>query len=539
MAYEESGPETTDGGRFPEIQRTLSRLLKESTEEKRQFEADFRECYRFMMPHRIPPMTEGSTRPQDANDNFTTLGEEVTTDFASDMADTFTPEHAQWAGVEVASAVPEELKAEVEEAAEADTNMIFDAITASNFHEACKQGNKDLAVSAFGLTIEDVGPGEAFHCQVIPLTELKILRGMRGGVGTRLWCRKMKVEQIVATFPMIQKADLPRKVREALSNDKNRHQKFEVVQGCYEDFSVPGERAWWNCTMIAGEVVDAVRRAGDGSANVLVCRWDPDPCFAWGIGPGMKCIADFRELDETAYLKMKSMARIIDPPFAYTDDQVMSFETGLSNGVAIPMLEGSEIHIIESQHGVDATMFALNDVTERVRRHFYLDKPEQPGRTPPTATQWMDEALRNQRRLGTPASPIWPEFLREAFLRFRYLLIQQGILQPKINVGGQFFPIRPMNPLKRAAQQEEYMASERVLTSMANLYGPELLAVTTDVGQTMHNLVSLAHAKGVKLKKVSEINATLAQMQQAQMAAQAAQAAGPIMAAAGGARGGA
>jgi hypothetical protein len=56
------------------------------------------------MPQRLKPgdSQQTSTRPQDSTDNFSSLGEEVCTDFASDMADTFIPEHTRWASVEVA-----------------------------------------------------------------------------------------------------------------------------------------------------------------------------------------------------------------------------------------------------------------------------------------------------------------------------------------------------------------------------------------------------------------------------------------------------
>lgn len=518
-------PSPEDGKR-KEIEADLQERLACANSEYQKFEPDFREAYSFMMPFRVQPGTTSDTRPESA-DTFTTLGEEVTTDFASDMADTFTPEHLPWAEVEVAKAVPDEIKEEVKDAIKNESAIIFDAVRASGFHESCKMGFKDLAVSAFALVIEDDGAAEPIRCQVVPLTELRLLRASRGGTGTRLWLRKMTAKDIKAEFPDL---SLPREVAEALREKKKN--TFDVVQGCYRDYSVRAETAWMKCTMIHGKLLDYRRMVGIGSANIIPCRWDPDPMFAWGTGPGVKALGDFRELDETAYLKMKGMARQVDPAILYDDDQVINLDGGLPNGVAIPRAVGSKIDILESSHPIDVAMYAVKEVEDTIRRHFYLDEPRQEGKTPPTLGQWMDESIRRQRRLGTPAAPIWPEFLFEVFMRFRYLLEKRGTLKTGLPVGDQLLPIRPVNPLKRAAQQEEAAASLRLLGEIGSLWGPEMLATAVDVGETLHNLQAQSHATGVKLKDKADINKTVDAMVQGTIAANAAKAAAPVMAAA-------
>jgi hypothetical protein len=93
---------------FAGIGAEVKRRYGKAKSEKELFKQDFREAYSFCMPQRLKPgdSTSTSTRPQDATDNFNSIGEEVCTDFASDMADTFIPEHTQWATVEVADTVP-------------------------------------------------------------------------------------------------------------------------------------------------------------------------------------------------------------------------------------------------------------------------------------------------------------------------------------------------------------------------------------------------------------------------------------------------
>ena len=511
---------------FAAVEAEVGRRLAKAKSEKQQFERDIREAYSFVLPQRVKPGSSSSTtKPDDASDNFSTLGEEVCTDFASDMADTFIPEHTRWAGVEVAETVPDEFKSDAKAAAKTDTDTTFAEITASNFHEAGKQAFKDLAVSAFGMSIRDPGAGQPYVCQVIPIGELFILRDCEGNIGTRLWVQTKSAQDIQELFPDLK---LPTKVQAAITGKKH-NARFELVQGCYRNYDTKAEVAWIQLVQIDGEVCQSKRVVGVGSANILVGRWDPDPNFSWGNGNAIKALPDFRELDETNYLKLKGLARQVDPPVAYDDDQVIDLEGGLPNGVAIPRLKGSQIEVIESQHNMNAALYAVQEVEDRIRRHFYQDGPVQKGKTPPTLGQWADESLQKQRRLGTPAAPLWQEFISEAYMRFRWLLVQSGQLKEQIQVGGKYFPIRPINPLKRAAQQQEAVASERVLATLANSFGPNLIPVMVDVGNTAHNLVNLLYASGVKLFPAQQINDAIQKNQQALMLQQGAQAAAPLM----------
>lgn len=509
------------------IAAEIARREDKAKREKQRFNDDIREAYSFVMPQRIKPSVEQTTqeRPTDAADNFSSLGEEVCTDFASDMADTFIPEQSQWAAVEVSAIVPDEFKNDAIAAAKLDSDTTFAAITASNFHEVGKQGFKDLAVSAFGMLVQDPGAGMPFRCQVIPIGELLILRDAFGCIGTRFWTRNMSADDIKEIFPDL---ELPASVLMQLRKRRG-DKKFDVTQGCYRDYSKKAEEAWIQFTRIDGDVVQSGRFVGAGSAHILVGRWDPDPNFSWGNGCAIKALPEFRELDETAYLKLKGLARQIDPSVAYDDDSVINLEGGLPNGVAIPRMKGSQIDVIESSHDLQSAMFALGDVEDRIRRHFYQDGPRQEGKTPPTLGQWADESLQKQRRLGTPAAPLWTEFLSEAYMRFRWLLVTNGSLKPEIKVGGKFFPVRPINPLKRAAQQQQAVATERVLATFSSVFGPNLIPLIIDVGETANNLKNLSYADGVKMKSAAEINDAMKQNQQALLAQQVAPVAGQLL----------
>lgn len=507
------------------IRKEALRKLKLAEQEKQQFQEDFTESYIFTMPHRIRPNTTTVTKPQDAKDLFTSLGPQLTADFASDFCDTFLPEHKRWASAEASVAfelgTDPSFVDQLKKALKAHDDIVFDEIAASNFYTAVKQAAKDLSISAAGVIVKDFGGGKPFHCQVIPLTELWILRDARGGIGTRFWVRRLKADQIAEWFPNVK---LPDAIAQKIA--KNQDEVIRVAQGCYRDYSTNAETAWIVCTLFDEFLVENDRVTGEGSAPILVVRWDPDPGFGWGIGPCINALPDYRSIDETEYLKLKGLARRIDPSFFYKDDGDINLEGGLPNGVAIPTVSEPAITVVESRAGIEEGMFATNEMEHKIRRHYFLDEPRQEGKTPPTLGQWMDESLRRQRRLSTPTAPVWEEFISECYQRFRHLLIKRGEIDPQFKVGEREFPLAPQNPLKRAALQEEAAASERFLGTLKMTYGDHAPLLMTKAGKTVSNLHTQMNATGVELKSEAEIDAVQALLQQGMVASVAAQAIG-------------
>lgn len=512
----------------PLVEEALRRLA-DARGEKAWFLTDFIEAFQFCMPWRVKPGTQTATRSNTESQNFTSLGPMMTADFASDIADTFAPEHTDWAKEEISASVLaqfesgaqpgdiDDLKAKVD----LDCKMVMDAVGASNFYEAFKQGAKDLSISAFALIIEDPGKGAAIRCQVVPLTELFMLRAPTGGIGVRIWEQKITVQDVEELFPDKQ---LPKKVLEKRGRKKASITKTHMA---WRDYSVPGEIAWHVMVLLDNEPLEYSHHVGEGSCSIVTFRWDPDAPFAWGTGPAIVSLPEYRELDELNYLILKGMARAVDPPVAYDDDGVINLEGGLANGVMIPRLANSKLDVIESSNPnslADGEKKA-SDTEHKIRRHYYLDEPQQEGLTPPTLGQWMDESMRRQRRLGTPAAAIWTEGLSEVFLRFRFLMMKRGDLKP-VTFKGQAIMLRPANPLKRAAEMEEAAASLRTLQSLASLFGPNILPLALKMGSTIHKIVQQAQATGLDLQSAQAIDQALADQQKMAAVQQAATAAG-------------
>lgn len=507
-------------GPNPVVEAEVKRRLADARTEKQQFLPLFQDAWRFVMPWRVMPGLATSTPANTSKDLFTSVGIIAASDFSAMIADTYMPEHSPWASQEATAAVPEDAKEDFDEFLKKDAQITFAAISASAFYTETKRLGNELAVSAGGVIIEDRGGFAPIHCQLVPLTELLISRGNDGGIDFRAWEQpKVSYADCVAIFG---EKKIPAKVREK----KNKTgAKICKVQGCYRDYSVRGELAWITFSALDDILIESSRKVGEGSASLLVARWDPDPCFSWGIGCAIKAVADLNESDEVRYLMLKGLARTIDPSFAYDDDSVINPDGGVANGTWVPRMKGSKIDPIESARPIDVGYFAARDVEHTVRRHFYVDEPEQQGKTPPTLGQWADESMRTQRRLGAPASLLWPEFISEAFQRFRFLLKERGQLED-FKVKDKVIQLQPINPLKRAASQDKAIATERFYNALVNTFGPDAPELVSNVGATIHSIHELSGADGADLKSIEDIDAAFAERAKQRMMAGAAEMAG-------------
>jgi len=134
------------------------------------------------------------------------------------------------------------------------------------------------------------------------------------------------------------------------------------------------------------------------------------------------------------------------PPVTFPSFSFSSVEQGFESGMAYPIEPGHEgaIKNIYTAPPAQVGNYAYEDKLKKLRKLFYVDLPEQSGDTPPTRAQWLDEAARAQRRIGTPGMPFWRD-LAQIFIRFKYLLEKSGAIVP-VQVDGRAVSTQPINP---------------------------------------------------------------------------------------------
>ena len=417
---------------------------------------------------------------EDTSGAYSGLGIEVAQDFANFMLNTFLPETENWAvrgpGHDIPSPIWKQIEVQV---AEADAT-VFSAIRASGFRSVAAQAFlPDLSVGTIALWIDDELSYAPIQARPIPIRELEINIGPDGNVDDRFVVRQTRYRYLPRLLGGL---DLPEEIKTCIK-DKPNH-KCEIKWGFWRLWDRTDDVVWQAVVMVDKKVVHATQLVGVGSCPLIVARFDPDPMFAFGEGPAVKALPTLRTLDEGVNTVMDRWDIAVSPPFAYPDDGVLNFEGGIKSGFAYPKQPGSEgFESLYFEGDADFAFFTHADMERRIRRLFYVDEPIQRGDTPPSATQWYEETVRAQRRIGMPGQIFWREFCAEAFLRYDYLLQQRGVSAP-ITVDGKTVSLTPYNPAMKAAEMQDVEVSVRFNETARTLF-PMEHQMLVDSEQTM------------------------------------------------------
>src|ERR1700744_3759422 len=138
--------------------------VAEARYQKLQFDLDLREGYFFAAPHRarniLTTTKPTRTKPRDAQELNTSFAFELCGDSPTVMMNTFMPEVANWAVRKPSLIVPKEVRQQIAGVAKEGDDIIFQAISESNFYAECGKGfNPDLALGTVAMWIE---PGNAY-----------------------------------------------------------------------------------------------------------------------------------------------------------------------------------------------------------------------------------------------------------------------------------------------------------------------------------------------------------------------------------------
>jgi hypothetical protein len=493
--------------------KTLQKMLQRAEEDRNRHKRRIEICYKFGMPwrHRFD-----SSQPDvsQIDEIFTSIVMTVLEDFAASMHNTFTPTKVAWVEFKPVEQFGETDLAELKAPLEKYGSVIFSEMRRSNVFQALQEAYLDLGPGTMSLCIDDINSAEPIHCEAIPATELLLNKGPYGAVqGIHRKWPKMCGHEIGVLWPEA-KGDKPN----AFAPDDMA--EYEVVDGVSRDWSKPAEEKWEYNVLVGGRLAYSKDYTGRGSNPMIVARWSRDSTTAWGVGPTYRVTPAIKELNYLEEKKLKAIDKTIDPAVSFPDDGVINIEQGVTPGMWIPRAQGSDApEAIESHAKLEPAFLEVENLIHEIKRAHYQDEPEQAGKTPPTATQWMDETAKTARRMGTPATNMVHELVYAIVYRFAYLLEKRGKL-PKVQLNGNEIALEPVSPLLRAQEQEEVVRMQRFGEIITAMYGPELTAAITKPIKFAGRIANKMGIPADVLNSEAELQAAM------QQAAQAAQAAG-------------
>jgi Bacteriophage head to tail connecting protein len=515
------------------LESQVKMRLQDARRQKAPFEYDMREGYVFAAPHRSITVNSTSPKPvgkiYDTPQVNTSFAYELCGDFPTVIINTFFPQNEQWLVRRASSIVPPEMVQQVEIMAAQADDTVFKSILASNLYAECgKAFNPDLALGTVGLWIEHEKSWEPPKVQCVPIRELEINIGPDGQIDDRFVVRHTKFRYLQAILGDI---EIPREVREKGQKDDKKN--CIVVWSFWRIYDDPGTEKWKHCVTVDGYLAHEAELKGQGSCPLVVARFNATPDWAWGVGPLIQSLPDLRIIDELAGMKVRNVDFALSPPISFPDTSFANISDGIESGMAYAVRPGEEgaIKNLYQYPSIDPAIYMTQEIETRIKRLFFLDWPQQDGKTPPTATQWLDEMTLAQRRIGTPGLVFWQEFCAGVFMRFLYLLEKAGQVE-KIAIptkGGTKRPVAmmPYNPAQRSAEQEQVALFSRFVQIGASAF-PEEWKLVTDGQKTLQNVANKMGVNAMWAKRdPAKVAGALAQIQQLQNGTQAT---GPAMA---------
>lgn len=473
------------------------------------------DVYRYAMPWRRRQNTPQQQHDQD--ELFDPTAIDTVSDFSADMQNTFTPTETDWLTVEPADTLNVNQMAQVKDGLAKYKDVVFSEIRRSNFYEASQECYPDLAAGTTGMCIQDLDINEPLQCQAIPIPDLLLVRGAYGGVDFRARCLKERAGDIASIY---RTAKIPQGIQNAAKSSPGS--RIEIKECFWRKRDQIGKERWQYVLMMEGQEAESFVYEGQGSCSLITARWKTDSTTAWGIGPLYTVLPLIKTLDQLCYLILKHVNRTVDPVTYSPDDGTINLDQGLVPGTHVFTGPDSEIKVLESGNNFEVGFFERESMQNDIRRALFQNKPEQPGKTPPTASQWLDQNAAIDRRMGAPVGRLVTEWQLPVFQRFAFLLSKRGVL-PSVKLNGQDIRLRPQSPLIRSQRQQEVLVSDHLLEMAAARFGPETLGLVVDAVKTVQNWKNALGDKMVILRSEEDIK------KMAAMAAQVAQSNGAQM----------
>jgi hypothetical protein len=501
----------------PELEGQARDRLAAARAWKAQWEMDFRECYFFASPHRQRLMNSASsstiTRLNDAGELNTDEAFILCGDFVTEVVNAFMSPDKPWCVSDRGMDLPKGVWDKVSDAAKENDLAIFNAMRASNLYpEVAKGFYPDLSIGTVGLWIDRPHSAAPIVVSAVPLRELEINLGPYGDIDDRFVVRHTRncyVRELVKEEIWAKVGD---KLKKEIADDARGH--TQVVWGYWRRWDDKSDECWQHVVMVGKTGNNLVHEAeikGEGCGPLWIGRFNPTPDAPYAQGPLIQGLPSLRQVDEAEIMIQENAELSLRPPTTYPSNSFSNVEQGFESGFAYPIMPGEEVAIkrIYDAPPPSTENYAYEKKIKKLQKLFFVDLPEQSGDTPPTATQWLDERARMQRRIGTPGLSFWRD-LSQIFLRYKYLLEKSKAIAP-LTIDGKMVSIQPRNPAQAAAKLQAVAEATRTAQVLGGMF-PEEWKLNVDGRKTIDAWLKETEVTLIKMRPLEEVAKATDQM---------------------------
>lgn len=247
-----------------------------------------------------------------------------------------------------------------------------------------------------------------------------------------------------------------------------------------------------------------ISKSGFNEFPYLVPRWSKVAGEMWGRGPGYTALPDVRTLNKLVELKLKALAKNIDPPVMVRDEGVIG-AVRLTPGGLTHVRDLEAVRTLELTGRFDITQLEETKLQDAVKNIFFSDQLQLREGPQMTALEVQVRFELMQRFLGPTLGRLESELLNPLIERVFGILTRakvipeppEEILAAQEAMGGsaQIVDIEYEGPLARAQRVSDSVATQRFLSSVLPMAesSPNVLDLID-----MDEMVRVnAHASGV------------------------------------------
>ena len=473
------------------------------------------ECYEYALPQRetFTRHTPGARKNKSIYDSTVVLGVQS---FASRLQATLIPPWRQWSILVPGSGIPEKEHAGVQKHLDSITKIVFDHINHSNFATQSHEAFLDLSVSTGVLQIqqsEGLSSDSDIEFHAAPLAEIYPEAGPHGTIETVWRSHKVPARHIDRLWPG---ASLSDKIRKTATDAPDT--RVELIEGT---IYVPKQGDYYQC------VID---RASDHIVFAQSFEVSPWVVFREYVVPGevlgrgrvMQVLPDVKTANKVVEYTLRNAALSISGVYTATDDGVINpYNVRLEPGTILPVgsndSSNPSLRPLARAGDVNMAVLVLNDLRNNINKALFAEPFGEITQPVHSATEM---ALRNQELVqnsGSAFGRMQTEFIEKIIKRTVSILKSTGKIPP-FNVDGKEVTIKHTSPLARAQDQDDLVALNQYLATVAQL-GPEILNLAV---KTEDMPAWIAKRLGVEQKLIrdeaekAQIKEQMAQMMQQQ-----------------------
>ena len=356
-------------------------------------------------------------------------------------------------------------------------DKMYGVLNASNFQTEIFEFYNDLtAVGTGHLYIEE---SEKFIVQFSAraLKEIRIDEDATGLVDTVYRVFKLRPFQIMQLFPDV--AALPNDIQ--MAADKNSVDQIQILHAVepasHVREPIQAKKLKYKKHSISSTYTlkDKEFILSQGSyVEMPYCnaRWSKTTGETYGRGPGFQALPDIRMVNAMMLTIIQGAQKTVDPPLQVEDDAVIGQVRLTPAGLTVVRPGSQPIRpLIQGVPQIEFGQKCLEDVRQRIRNLFHVDKLKLPQESPQRTAEEVRQIVEEQMRLMGPVLGRQHfELLRPLVDRLFGIMARKGLIPvAPAAIQGRDIKVRYTSLIARAQRMQEIQGINRAITTLQPL----------------------------------------------------------------------